>query len=198
MEKENKVKNESLINIAIFASGAGSNAQNIIHYFQHHPRIKIALIVCNNAKAGVIAIAEKERIPLLMIQKDTFLNTIEYLSSLQIHAINAIVLAGFLWKIPPYLVQAFPHKILNIHPALLPQFGGKGMYGIRVHEAVINQQAAETGITIHYVDELYDHGAIVFQSAFSVSPEEQPQTLALKVHALEHKYYPVIIEQLWG
>ena len=182
--------------LAIFASGSGTNAQNIIHYFRHHPEITISLIVCNKPGAGVLTIAEKEDIPSLLIEKEPFFRGTAYVGQLQAKKIDLIVLAGFLWKIPQTLVKAYPGRIINIHPALLPKYGGKGMYGRFVHEAVIAAADKETGITIHYVDEQYDHGQPIFQARVLVEPGDTPETLAQKVHFLEYEHFPKIIEQV--
>ncbi len=184
------------IHVAIFASGAGSNAQNIIDYFNESKDISVSLIVCNKPGAGVINIAEKKDIPVLIIQRDRFFKEDGYLSELKKYNINFIVLAGFLWKIPLSLIQAFPQKIINIHPALLPKYGGKNMYGNFVHEAVINSGDKKTGITIHYVDDEYDHGKIIFQEKCEVRENETAETLADKIHVLEHKNYPIVIENV--
>lgn len=182
--------------IAIFASGAGSNAQKIIDHFRNHTNIRVSLIVCNNPKAGVLQIAAKENIPSLLIDKKTFLAEDIYIKELQDERIDLIVLAGFLWKVPVALIKAFPEKIINIHPALLPKFGGKGMYGNAVHHAVIAAGEKESGITIHYVDELYDHGKIIFQAKCPVLPADTAQSLAQRIHMLEHEHYPKTIERL--
>ena len=182
--------------IAIFASGAGSNAQKIIDRFRNHPTIKVLLIVCNKPGAGVLSIAEKESIPALIIEKEKFFRGDAYVTELREKNINFIVLAGFLWKIPVALIKAFTNNIINVHPALLPKYGGKGMYGHFVHEAVIAAGDKESGITIHYVDEIYDHGKIIFQEKCTVVPDETPETLAQKIHHLEHKHFPAVIEQL--
>jgi formyltetrahydrofolate-dependent phosphoribosylglycinamide formyltransferase len=184
-----------MIQMAIFASGAGSNAQQIIQHFRLHPRIKIALVVCNKPGAGVIEIAAKENIPVQMIEKEKFLQGDAYTPELLARHIDFIVLAGFLWKIPSKLIAAFSNKIINIHPALLPRYGGKGMYGHFVHEAVIAAGEKESGITVHYVDEWYDHGNIIFQATCSVDENESPASLAKKIHVLEHKNYPAVIEK---
>ncbi len=184
-------------NIAIFASGAGSNTQKIIDYFKKSIKVKVALIVCNNAKAGVIHIAAQENIPVLLIEKEKFRET-GYAEEIKKHSISFIILAGFLWKIPPALINAFPHKIINIHPALLPAYGGKGMYGHAVHAAVIASKEKVSGITIHYVDEKYDHGKIIFQSTCTIDEMETPETLSQKIHRLEHEHYPKIIEKVLG
>jgi len=185
----------NLINIAIFASGAGSNAKKIIDYFKKSEVIKIALIVCNNSSAGVLHIAAKENIPLLLLEKERF-RSAGYISELKKWKIDFIVLAGFLWKIPPVLIKAYPNKIINIHPALLPAYGGKGMYGNAVHAAVIESKDKESGITIHYVDEIYDHGKIIFQATCAVDETESIDSLANKIHKLEHTFYAPQIEKL--
>ncbi|GAB2839291.1 phosphoribosylglycinamide formyltransferase [Ferruginibacter profundus] len=182
--------------IAIFASGAGSNAQQIINQFSSSADITIALIVCNKPGAGILGIAANAGIPCLLIEKEKFFNGDHYLPELQEHHINFIVLAGFLWKIPEALIKAYPKKIVNIHPALLPKYGGKGMFGRYVHEAVINNKETESGITIHYVDELYDHGAVIFQATCTVNENDTADTLAQKIHVLEHAHYPKVIADI--
>jgi phosphoribosylglycinamide formyltransferase 1 len=186
----------SPIRIAIFASGKGSNAREIIRYFQtdNHlvlgSRVEISLIISNKPGAGVIDIALQAGIPILLVEKEKFFYGSHYIEELRNRNIDYIVLAGFLWKIPSQLIRAFPDRILNIHPALLPGYGGKGMYGSAVHEAVIAAREKESGISIHYVDEIYDHGRIFFQERFSLSPDETAETLAKRIHELEHKHYP--------
>lgn len=182
--------------IAVFASGAGSNAARIIDRFRVHKSIHITLIVCNNPDAGVLNIAEKENIPALIIEKERFFRGDAYIKELKEKKIDFIVLAGFLWKIPDTLIKVFRDKIINIHPALLPKYGGKGMYGPAVHEAVIAAKEKESGITIHYVDELYDHGKIIFQAKCPVPENDNAGSLAQRIHALEHEYYPKVIEDL--
>ena len=192
-------RSRQTINIAIFASGAGSNAREIIKYFNAPGRKgneKIALVVCNRPGAGVLKIAAENNIPSLLIEKENFLNGDAYLPQLKEHEIDFIVLAGFLWKIPAGLINAFPKKIINIHPALLPKYGGKGMYGMHVHETVIANREKESGISIHYADELYDHGEVIFQSTCEVSPDDNAASLADKIHVLEHKHYPAVIESV--
>jgi formyltetrahydrofolate-dependent phosphoribosylglycinamide formyltransferase len=184
------------INIAIFASGTGSNALQIISRFSQSDTTKVALIVCNKPGAGVLQIAATNNIPSLKIEKERFFNADAYLPELQKHNIDFIVLAGFLWKIPGLLIKAYPKKIINIHPALLPKYGGKGMYGHFVHEAVIANKEKQSGITIHYVDELYDHGAVIFQATCAVDENETPESLAQKIHMLEHKHYALVIADL--
>jgi len=187
----------STLNIAIFASGAGSNAQQIIHHFRNNKSIKVKLIVCNNPEAGVLSIAKNEAIPHILIEKEHFFNQDGYLLALQQHQIDFIVLAGFLWKVPSALIKAYPNKIINIHPALLPKYGGKGMYGQHVHKAVIDAKELQSGITIHYVDELYDHGNTILQVTCNIEQGlDDAESLAKKVHILEHKHYATTIEEL--
>ncbi len=183
-------------NIAVFASGAGSNAQQIIHYFRGHARVRVALIVCNKPGAGVLGIAEKEGIPVLLLEKERFFRGDAYLATLREQQIQLIVLAGFLWKVPKALTDAYPSGIVNIHPALLPKWGGKGMYGHHVHEAVIANGDKESGITIHYVDEVYDHGQTIFQATCPVEPNDTADTLAARIHKLEHAHFPREIGKL--
>ena len=182
--------------IAIFASGTGSNAQKIIDYFRDSSSIKVALVVCNKTGAGVLEIAGKENIPSILIEKEKFFRGDGYIRELREKKIDLIVLAGFLWKIPAPLLNAYPKRIINIHPALLPQFGGKGMYGSNVHEAVLSAKEKESGITIHYVDEHYDNGDIILQVKCPVLEGDTPETLAHRIHVLEHANYPVVIEEL--
>ena len=182
--------------IAIFASGAGSNAQKIIDHFSDSDRINVSLVVCNKPGAGVLQIAAKEEIPSLVIEKEKFFRGNAYTDELQEAGIDFIILAGFLWKIPAALIRAYPGKIINIHPALLPAYGGKGMYGHHVHQAVIDHQEKESGITIHYVDEQYDHGDIIFQAKCPVLASDTADSLAGRIHQLEHQHYPAVIEQL--
>lgn len=182
--------------IVVFASGAGSNAAKIIRYFHHHNTIRVALIVCNKPGAGVIKIAEKEKTPVLLIEKEKFFHGDAYIKELQQLGVDLIVLAGFLWKIPPAFIKAFPGRIINIHPALLPKYGGKGMYGRFVHQAVIDNKETESGITIHYVDEVYDHGKIIFQATCPVEANDTASSLAEHIAILEHEHYPKVIERV--
>lgn len=182
--------------IAVFASGAGSNAAKIIEHFRHHDRARVSLIVCNNPAAGVLQIADKENIPALLLEKEKFFRDDAYAGELKARGIDLIVLAGFLWKIPATLVKSFPHRIINIHPALLPQYGGKGMYGQNVHRAVIANKEKESGISIHYVDEIYDNGEIIFQATCPVEEKDTPELLAHRIQVLEHIHYPAVIEGL--
>ncbi|PUZ26818.1 formyltetrahydrofolate-dependent phosphoribosylglycinamide formyltransferase [Chitinophaga costaii] len=182
--------------IAIFASGAGSNAQQLIDHFRGSSLATISLIVCNKPGAGVLDIAAREGIPTLLLNRQTFFETDTYVQALQDHHIDLIVLAGFLWKVPPNLVQAFPQRIVNIHPALLPKYGGKGMYGHFVHEAVIAAGETESGITIHFVNERYDEGTPILQERCNITPTDTPASLARKIQSLEHRWYPTIVERL--
>ena len=180
--------------IAIFASGAGSNTEKIIRHFNNNNSIKVALIVSNSPKAGVLQIARDNNIETSVITSQQLQDSDNFIAKLKEHKIDFLILAGFLLKIPAALVKAYPKKIINIHPALLPAYGGKGMYGMHVHEAVIANGDKQSGISIHYVDELYDHGEIIFQSPCDILPTDNPKSLAEKVHHLEHTYYPAIIE----
>lgn len=181
--------------IAIFASGAGSNAQKILAHFKTGNKVEVALIVSNKPNAGVLSFAKEYSVPTLIIDREKFLKGDGYVAELQAAKIDWIILAGFLWKIPVSLLNHWEKRIINIHPALLPKYGGKGMYGEAVHQAVITASEKESGITIHYVDEQYDHGATIFQATCPVLPTDNAASLANKIHALEHLHYPVIIEK---
>ena len=185
-----------MIQLAIFASGTGTNAQQIIQHFNGHGKINVALVVSNKPGAGVVQVAATANIPVLLIEKDRFFNGDAYTAELQERGIDFIVLAGFLWKIPSRLIAVFSNRIINIHPALLPKYGGKGMYGNLVHEAVIANKEKESGITIHYVDEVYDHGQIILQATCLVSEDETPESLAKKVQVLEHRHFPAAVALL--
>jgi phosphoribosylglycinamide formyltransferase-1 len=195
--------------IAIFASGAGSNAEKIIEYFNLTPdpspkergtsafrMAEVALIVSNKSEAGVLKVASNNNIPTLIIDKEKFFRGNGYVDELKEMKIDLIVLAGFLWKIPLSLINAFRNRIVNIHPGLLPKYGGKGLYGNFVHEAVLANNENESGITIHYVDEIYDHGDIIFQAKCPVMENDTPDSLAQRIHKLEHQYYPAVIEEI--
>ncbi|MFZ9262841.1 MAG: DUF6787 family protein [Chitinophagaceae bacterium] len=190
-----KIMSPASANIAIFASGKGSNAEKIIQYFENHKYIHIKLIVCNKPGAGVLEIASKNGIPTLMLEKKGFYESDKFLQDIVNQNITHIILAGFLWKIPENLIKAFPQHIINIHPALLPKFGGKGMYGEKVHQSVLAAGEKESGITIHLVDEEYDNGDHIFQTTVSIAPSETPDSLAEKIHALEHQHFPTQIEK---
>ncbi len=182
-------------NIIIFASGKGSNARAIIDYFKTNGKARVALIVSNKQDAGVLDIAKDEHIPFLITDRKTFGEAL-LIDQMESYNPSLIVLAGFLWKIPESIVAAFSGKIINIHPALLPQYGGKGMYGHHVHNAVLENKEAQSGITIHSVNEAYDKGAILLQVHCPVMPEDTADTLAARVHELEHFYYPRTIHFL--
>lgn len=183
-------------NIAIFASGSGSNAQKILEYFAQSADIKVGLVVSNRAHAGVLDIARNFEVPTLVIDREYFYHSTEILSVLQEYEVDYVVLAGFLWLVPAYLVQAFPRKILNIHPALLPKYGGKGMYGHHVHEAVKAAGETASGPSIHFVNEHYDEGDLIFQATCAIDSTDSAAEIARKVLALEHEHYPKIIEQV--
>ena len=183
-------------NIAIFASGTGTNAETIINYFKDHKDIRIKLVVCNNPKGGVLDVAKKNHVPVVLISKEEFQREEVLLKELEVYNINFVVLAGFLWLIPEYLLNKFSGKIINIHPALLPKYGGKGMYGNHIHEAVKAAGEKETGITVHYVNERYDEGEAIAQIKCPLNPDDTPETIKKKVQQLEHAHYPKIIEQV--
>lgn len=179
--------------IIIFASGRGSNAQAIIDYFKNTGKAKVSLIVSNKEDAGVLDIARYEHIPFLVVDKHTIKEAL-FIEQLLEYKPSLIVLAGFLWKVPDAVIHAFPNKIINIHPALLPYYGGKGMYGHHVHDAVIADAKEESGITIHYVNEVYDAGNIIVQARCPIDKKDNADTLAQKIHVLEHFFYPRSIE----
>lgn len=181
--------------LAIFASGSGTNAEKIIVHFKNNFSIKIVLIVCNNPGAGVLEIAKRNNIDILLIEKQRFVSGDNYINELIKYKIHWIILAGFLWKLPVALVKAWPLRIINIHPALLPGYGGKGMYGQHVHQAIIEAGEKESGISIHYVDELYDNGEIIMQVRCQINPSDNAETLAQKIHLLEHHHFATVIEQ---
>ena len=183
-------------NIAVFASGKGSNTESIIKYFEGHPSIRVSLIITTNPEAGVVKIAQKHKVISAIISKSV-LNDEEPLNKLlKAQNIELIVLAGFLQLIPAFLLKQFPKRIINIHPALLPKHGGKGVYGIKVHESVLANGEKETGFTIHYVNEKYDEGEVILQKAFEINSSETPDSISAKVQELEHKYLPKTIETL--
>ena len=181
--------------IAIFASGSGSNAENIIQYFAQKPQFCVKSVLCNVPDACVLERAKKYRIPSFVFNREEFRNPDKVFRQLQEQEIDFIVLAGFLWLMPSFITAAWPNKIVNIHPALLPAYGGKGMYGHHVHEAVIAAGEKESGITIHYVNDHYDQGAIIFQAKCPVLPTDTPDDLAARVHELEYRYFPQIIAE---
>ena len=181
-------------NIAIFASGSGTNAENIVTYFEDSDNVDVCVILTNNAKAGVIERAHSLFVDVHVFNRDGFYNSDKILDLLVQYNIDIIVLAGFLWLVPEKMIEKYDNKIINIHPALLPKFGGKGMYGMKVHEAVINAKEAKSGITIHNVNKIYDDGQIIFQKSFDIAINETPETLAQKIHVLEYKHFPEVID----
>lgn len=185
-------------NIAIFASGGGSNAEAIIQYFKDKEDVNVELILSNKASAYVLERAQKHHIKSIVFKRSEFYNTSDIVNKLNEAKIDLIVLAGFLWLIPENLIEAFPSRIINIHPALLPKYGGKGMYGHHVHQAVFDNNERESGITIHYVDQNYDEGKVLFQESVSLLPQDTPDIIAKKVLELEHRHYPQVIEGILG
>ncbi|MCS7037655.1 MAG: phosphoribosylglycinamide formyltransferase [Saprospiraceae bacterium] len=185
-----------MTNLAVFASGTGSNARCITDFFAQSDCARVRLVVSNKPDAPVLAMARERGIPALVVDRAYFYESERLLSVLAEHSIGFIVLAGFLWLVPTYLVRAYWRRMVNIHPALLPAYGGKGMYGLRVHEAVKAAGERETGITIHYVNERYDEGDIIFQARCSVLPADTPTDIARRVQALEHEHYPRVLERL--
>ena len=185
-------------NIVIFASGSGSNAENIAEYFKDSKSVKITAVFTNNANAGVISKMKKYGIPCVIFTKDDFKSREYFTIKLYQYRPDLIVLAGFLWLIPNYLVAEYPNKIINIHPALLPKFGGKGMYGMHVHEAVKAANETETGITIHYVNSKFDDGKIIFQAKTLLTEQDTPETIAKKIHELEMNNFPVEIDKIFN
>lgn len=182
--------------IAVFASGSGSNAQRLAEYFSVEGILEISAIYCNNPDAYVLERAKLLGIPSVLFSRDSFYKSDEILNDLKTRKVDWIILAGFLWLIPESILKAFPQKIINIHPALLPAYGGKGMYGMKVHQEVIASGESESGITIHYVNEHYDEGNIIFQSRCAITAEDTPGTLAAKIHELEYEHFPVVIRKL--
>lgn len=182
--------------IAIFASGSGSNAEKIAAYFADRSDVEITLIASNNPKAGVIERARRLHIPVVLFDRATFYQTDRIVQLLQQQRVDLIVLAGFMWLIPENLVKAYTNRMLNIHPALLPKYGGKGMYGHFVHEAVVAAGETESGITIHYVNDRYDEGDIVFQASCTLEADDNPDEVAQKVQMLEHLHYPRVVDEV--
>ena len=184
------------MNLALFASGSGTNVENIARYFQGNDNIDIVLVLSNKSDAFVLERAKKLNIPSVVFTKKEMEETDKILQILNEYEVDFVVLAGFLLKIPAYLVKAYPNRIINIHPALLPKYGGKGMYGHFVHEAVVANKETESGITIHFVNEHYDEGAIIFQTKCTVSPTDTPNDVAQKIHELEYEFFPKMIEKV--
>lgn len=182
--------------IAIFASGNGSNAQRIADYFRERGGVEITAIYCNKPGAFVLERAKSLEIPSVLFDRNTFYNTDDVLQDLESRQAEWIILAGFLWLIPLNILEKYAGRIINIHPALLPKYGGKGMYGTKVHEAVVAAGESESGITIHLVNEHYDEGQVLFQAVCHLEPGETPDSLAAKIHALEYAHFPVVIEKI--
>lgn len=182
--------------IVIFASGSGSNAENIISFFRKDPAITVAAVLTNKNSAKVLERCDRLGVPAFYFNGPAFKDSSAIVDLLHGLQTDLVVLAGFLWKIPENLIEAYPNKIVNIHPALLPDYGGKGMYGDRVHKAVKDNNESETGITIHYVNENYDEGAIIFQAKTMIEPTDTPETIAQKVHQLEYVHFPKVIKKL--
>ncbi|MBQ1218651.1 MAG: phosphoribosylglycinamide formyltransferase [Bacteroidales bacterium] len=184
-------------NIAIFASGNGSNAESLTKYFNNGNTANVKLIVCNNKNALVLQRAKNLNIEALIMPKEHLCseNPVELLEILESRKIDYIILAGYLLKIPLALVNKYTHKIINIHHALLPKYGGKGMYGMNIHKAVVEAKEKETGITIHLIDEIYDNGEVIFQTSCSVEPDDTPEIVAKKISLLEQTYFPKVVEE---
>jgi len=182
--------------IAIFASGSGTNAEKIMSHFQDNEIGKVSIVLTNKSDAKVLERAAGFSVSTRVFNRETFYNTTDIVDLLEALKIDLVVLAGFLWLVPADLIRAFPERIINIHPALLPQYGGKGMYGRHVHEAVIANRENESGISIHFVNEIYDEGRIIFQQKCEVRTDDTPESLARRIHPLEYQYYPVVIEGL--
>ncbi len=182
--------------IALLASGSGSNAENIIKYFEDNQNIEISLVISSKADAFVLERAKRLNVPSVVLTAKDMKDSDKVIQTLGDYSIDFIVLAGYLLKIPAYLIEAFPDAIINIHPALLPKFGGKGMYGGHVHQAVVDANETESGITIHYVNENYDEGATIFQAKCPVLPTDSPDDVASKVHELEYAHFPQVIDKV--
>lgn len=182
--------------IAILASGAGSNAANILNYFKSNAKVEVVLIASNRPNAGVLEIAHTWGIPTFHLTREDFQESDRFIHELQSRKVDVIVLAGFLWKVPPHMVAIYPQRIINIHPSLLPKYGGKGMFGHYVHEAVHAAQESESGITIHYVNEHYDQGAIIAQFRTPVLPDDTASDIERKVRALEMEWFPRVLEEV--
>ena len=182
--------------VVIFASGSGTNAENLIKFFHNRENASVIQVLTNNPRAKVLERAKNLKVSALSFNKIAFTETDDVLNILKSSKPDLIILAGFLWKFPKHILEVFPNKVINIHPALLPKFGGKGMYGMHVHNAVVANKETETGITIHYVNEHYDDGAIIFQATCKVKPSDSAQEVADKIHDLEMEHFPNVVAQL--
>lgn len=185
---------KSPVSIAIFSSGSGSNAEKIMSYFEDHETIRVKVLMSNNPKAYALERAAKYNVPTRIFDRNTFYQSEQIVAELKSAKVDLIVLAGFLWLVPAYLIKAYPGRILNIHPALLPAYGGKGMYGLNVHKAVKAAGDAHSGMTIHVVNEVYDKGEILFQAKCDIDPADDAEEIARKVLILEHAHYAPVIE----
>lgn len=182
--------------LALLASGSGSNVENFYNYFKNNGQVDITLVLCNNPNAFAIERCRRLGIPCIVFNREQFYQSNDIIDALKSYSVDFIVLAGFLWLIPEYLIQSYNNKIVNIHPALLPKYGGKGMYGDKVHKAVVDNKETTSGITIHYVNEKFDEGEIIFQAECPVKPEDTYTDVAAKVHQLEYINYPQVVESL--
>lgn len=182
--------------IVIFASGGGTNAENLVKYFNDSDKASVVQILCNNPHAKVLDRAKALKVSAFSFNRTAFTKTQDVLHLLKATQPDLIILAGFLWKFPETILNAFPNKVINVHPALLPNYGGKGMYGMHVHEAIVANKETETGITIHYVNENYDEGATIFQAKCAVSPNDTAEDVAGKIHELEMEHFPKVVETL--
>lgn len=182
--------------IVIFASGSGSNAENLIKFFQNSDSTSVVQVLTNNQHAKVLDRCKRLKVSAFSFNRTAFTKTDDVLNLLKATKPDLIVLAGFLWKFPEHILEAFPNKVINVHPALLPKYGGKGMYGMHVHEAVVANNESETGITIHYVNENYDEGAIIFQAKCEVNKKDTFKDVAAKIHELEMKHFPEVVKKL--
>ncbi|SEP88081.1 formyltetrahydrofolate-dependent phosphoribosylglycinamide formyltransferase [Hyunsoonleella jejuensis] len=182
--------------IVIFASGSGSNAENLIKFFHNSDNASVIQVLSNNPRAKVLDRAKRLKVSALSFNRIAFSRSEDVLNILKASKPDLIVLAGFLWKFPEFILDAFPDKVINVHPALLPKYGGKGMYGMHVHEAVVANNETETGITIHYVNENYDEGAVIFQAKCNVAANDTAEDVAAKIHELEMEYFPKVVDEL--
>ena len=189
-------KHKEMKRIAIFASGSGTNTVNLIEYFNKTFDKRVEVVCTNNPNAGVIERAEKAGVPVIVFTRQEWMETEKIGQKLVDEEIDLVVLAGFLWLVPPGFIRKFNRRIVNIHPALLPKYGGKGMYGMNVHRAVLEHGEQESGITIHYVNKEYDRGEIIFQARCPVYPDDTPERLAQRIHLLEYQHYPQVVEEL--
>ena len=196
MFEEFNIETIKMKRVVIFASGSGSNAENLIKFFHNSDNASVVQVLTNNPHAKVLDRCKKLNVSALSFNRIAFTKTEDVLNILKSSNPDLIILAGFLWKFPENILNQFPNKVINIHPALLPKYGGKGMYGMNVHEAVVKNKETETGITIHYVNENYDEGAIIFQAKCDVLPNDSAQDVASKIHKLEMEYFPKVVDQL--